>query len=401
MVNEETENSKRASELVRPVAIAYSRARSEGMKIVFSVQGDGRGHMTQAIAAREMLEAAGHRVVHVLAGSNQSRILPAFFRDAFDCPMTTFAAPGFSIKSGRAISTVGSALHLFRNLGTYKASLRLMEEAIATAAPDLIINFLEPMLGYLNLRRRLAPPTLSVAHHFMFDHPRYPKVPGFAFQKIGMMRYVNLTGANAARLALSFYEAENKPGLFVCPPILRKQLFALTPEHPGRHLLVYLLNYGYADEIKVWSASNPEVPVHCFYDKPGAPAEEQVSPALTFHALHGEKYLRLMASARGVTCTAGFESISEAAYLGKPLLMVPVQNHVEQHVNSLDAQKAGLGTRADSFDLSILLRQTRSEPLAKFKAWVDRAGEVIVSAAEQTARGLTGESRGAGNKGQD
>ncbi len=342
--------------------------------------------MTQAIAALEMLERAGHRVVHVLAGSNQSRVLPAFFRDAFDCPMTTFAAPGFSIKQGKAISTFSSTLHLFSNLKKYRASLRLMEGAIEESSPDLVVNFLEPLLGYLNLRRRIQPPTLSIAHHFMFDHPQYPRVPGFFFQKIGMMRYVRLTGANAKKLALSFYEAGNRPGVFVCPPILRKQLFSLTPENPGTHLLVYLLNYGYAEEIKAWHAKRPDVPINCFYDKPGAPEVEQVSPNLTFHALHGEKYLRLMATARGVVCTAGFESISEAAYLGKPLLMVPVQNHVEQHVNSLDAQLVGLGTRADSFDLSILLEPRDSKPLDTFRRWVDRAGDVLVSAAEQTMR---------------
>jgi uncharacterized protein (TIGR00661 family) len=174
--------------------------------------------------------------------------------------------------------------------------------------------------------------------------------------------------------------------MFVCPPVLRKQLFSLTPDPNGKHLLVYLLNHGYAGEIKAWSDRNPGVPVHCFYDKPGAPAEDKASPSLTFHALHGEKYLRLMASARGVMCTAGFESISESAYLGKPLLMVPVQNHVEQHVNSLDAQMAGLGVRSDEFDLSRLLQTWDARPFDKFRHWVNRAGEVFVRAAEITAR---------------
>jgi uncharacterized protein (TIGR00661 family) len=358
------------------------------MDVLFTVQGDGRGHMTQAIAVREMLEHAGHKVVHVLAGSNHSRVLPAFFREAFDCPLTTFAAPGFSIKQGKAISTAGSALHLFSHLATYGKSLEAMEDVIARTRPALIINFLEPLMGYLNLRHRVAPPTLSVAHHFMFDHPAYPKVKGFRFQRIGMMRYMRLTGANASRLALSFYDAKDLPTsrMFVCPPVLRRQLFSLEPDPNGKHLLVYLLNHGYAGEIQAWHERNPDVPVHCFYDRPGAPAEDRVAPNLTFHALHGEKYLRLMASARGVTCTAGFESISEAAYLGKPLLMVPVQNHVEQHVNSLDAQIAGLGVRADTFDLSRLLQPWDAQPLDNFRRWVDRAGEILVRAAERTAR---------------
>jgi hypothetical protein len=35
------------------------------MKIMFTVQGDGRGHMTQAIASAQTLERQGHEIVAV------------------------------------------------------------------------------------------------------------------------------------------------------------------------------------------------------------------------------------------------------------------------------------------------------------------------------------------------
>lgn len=345
--------------------------------------------MTQAIALKEMLERQGHEVVAVLAGSNQSRTLPRFFTEAFRVPVQTFSSPGFSLKDGRAISTLRSGLHLFRNLPTYRRSLNFIGEVLREVRPDLIVNFLEPLMGYFNLRRRTLVPTMAVAHHFMCDHPRYPRITGFRFQRLGMRMYVGLTGARATHLGLSFYEAPDLPQkrLVVCPPILRRQLFDLAPDPNGRHLLVYLLNHGYASEIAAWARQHPDVPVHCFYDKPGAPAEESPLPNLTFHALHGEKYLRLMASARGVVCTAGFESISEAAYLGKALLMVPVQNHVEQHINSLDAQHAGLGVREDHFLLSRLLEPRETQYQFEFRKWVLQAESVAVRAAE-TAAGL-------------
>jgi uncharacterized protein (TIGR00661 family) len=242
-------------------------------------------------------------------------------------------------------------------------------------------------MGYYNLFRRPSVPTMTVAHHFMFEHPRYPKPPGFMLKSWGMRQYVNLNGARASHLALSFYPGEDIPSkrLYVCPPILRRQLFDLRPDPNGNYLLVYLLNHGYADDITAWQRRHPEVPVHCFYDKPGAPAEEVRAPGLTFHALHGEKFLRMMAGARGVVCTAGFESISEAAYLDKPLLMVPVQGHLEQWINSLDAELAGLGVRDFNFNLDRLLQPMNPGKRAEFKAWVDRAEEVAVGVAERTA----------------
>lgn len=61
-----------------------------------------------------------------------------------------------------------------------------------------------------------------------------------------------------------------------------------------------------------------------------------------------------MANCRAYASTAGFESICEAMYLGKPVLMVPA--HIEQDCNAYDAMIAGAGIIGDSFELESLLR---------------------------------------------
>jgi uncharacterized protein (TIGR00661 family) len=170
--------------------------------------------------------------------------------------------------------------------------------------------------------------------------------------------------------------------MVVGPPILRKQLFQLEANPDGDFVLVYLLNHGYADQIIHWSGNNPRTKLHCFYDKPGAPPEFQHSPALTFHQLDGEKFLRMMAGCRHVVCTAGFESVGEAAWLGKPLFLVPVENHVEQQVNALDAQQFGLGLAEKSFNLDRLAELPDRLPVEKFRAWVNCAPEKLFAAIE-------------------
>jgi len=163
---------------------------------------------------------------------------------------------------------------------------------------------------------------------------------------------------------------------------LRKQLFGLRPKPNGDFTLVYLLNHGYAGQIIAWSAKNPQTRLHCFYDKPGAPAEFQHSPSLTFHKLDGEKFLTMMAECRHVVCTAGFESVSEAAWLGKPLFLVPVENHVEQQVNALDAQQFGIGLAEKSFNLDRLAELPDRLPVEKFRNWVNGAPAKLFQAVE-------------------
>jgi uncharacterized protein (TIGR00661 family) len=340
--------------------------------------------MTQAIAMSEMLQNRGHQIVAVVAGTNQTRNLPTFFEQAFAVPVRPIVSPGFSLKQHRSISLVGTFTNILGNLGSYRRSLKTIGQAIAETQPDLIINFLEPLMGVYNMLHSHKTPVLVVGHQYMLEHPDFVTEKKFKSQQLGMKFYITVTGARSSRLALSFYSAPDLPNrkMFVCPPILRRQLFELRPDFSGGHLLIYLLNHGYATEIIEWHKKNPGVPIHCFYDKPGAPAEESCDANLTFHKLHGEKFLKMMSTARGVACTAGFESVSEGAYLGKPLLLIPVENHLEQYLNACDAERTGLGMHDSHFNLSRLLEPAKTDATAKFREWVNQAETVAMRAVD-------------------
>lgn len=50
------------------------------MKVIFVIQGEGRGHLTQALALKQMLLHEGHEVVKVLVGKSKNRVIPEFSR---------------------------------------------------------------------------------------------------------------------------------------------------------------------------------------------------------------------------------------------------------------------------------------------------------------------------------
>ena len=291
----------------------------------------------------------------------------------------------FKYKDSKAVSNTATMLGVLGNLPKYLGLVRQLEAVVRETQPDVIINFFEPIAAFYALTRRQRPPVIAIGHQFMFQHPGYVKTPDLWKQLFSMKIYSWLLGARATKLALSFYEAPDLPKkkIIVGPPILRKQLFTLTPNPNGDFTLVYLLNHGYAEQIIQWSDANPKTKLHCFYDKPGAPAEFQHSPSLTFHKLDGEKFLKLMAECKNVVCTAGFESVSEAAWLGKPLFLVPVENHVEQQVNAIDAQQFGLGLAEKSFNLDRLTELPDRLPVEKFRAWLECAPQKLFQAIEQ------------------
>ncbi len=357
------------------------------MKIMFSVQGDGRGHMTQAIAAAQILERQGHNITAVTVGANPSRTTPEFFRQAFGERLVPIQSPGFSFQAGRGVAPMGTLRQTVSGLGAYRKSLATIKATIDHTQPDLIVNFLEPLIGVYNVLHPHPIPVVSLGHQFMLGHPEFVRSAKFGLQQWTMRRYVGMAGARSTKLALSFYPAASVPEqrLVVCPPLLRGALFDLPQDVPGSFLLAYVLNQGYADDILKWHAAHPEVELHCFCEKPKVEPVWSYDATLSFHRLDGDKFMRMMAESAGVACTAGFESLNEAAWLGKPLLVVPVANHVEQHLNALDAEKAGLALAADTFDLTPLLSRGRAANVEAYRAWVRRAETVFLSAIEAAA----------------
>jgi uncharacterized protein (TIGR00661 family) len=344
--------------------------------------------MTQAMAVKEMAEAAGHQVVAVTLGASAQRPMPTYFASAMKTPVRQLPTLEFKYKDSRAVSNTATLLGVFGNLPKYFRILRQLDAIVRETQPDVILNFFEPMAAFYALTRRRRPPIVAIGHQFMFQHPGYVRAPQLWKQLLSMKIYTRLLGARATKLALSLYTAPDLPEkrIIVGPPILRKQLFSLASNPNGDFTLVYLLNHGYADQIIAWSAKNPQTKLHCFYDKPGAPAEFQHSPSLTFHRLDGEKFLQMMAECRHVVCTAGFESVSEAAWLGKPLFLVPVENHVEQQVNAIDAQQFGIGIAEKNFNLDRLAELPDRLPVEKFRAWLDSAPQKLFQAIEHAVK---------------
>ncbi|HWY74261.1 MAG TPA: glycosyltransferase family protein [Verrucomicrobiae bacterium] len=356
--------------------------------MMFCVLGEGRGHMTQAIAVKEMSETAGHQVSVVTLGVSAKRPIPAYFEAAMKVPVMQMPTLEFKYRNNRAVSNTATFAGVLCNIPKYARILRQLDVIVREAKPQVIINFFEPIAALFALTRPSCPPVVAVGHQFMFQHPDYVCPRKLWKQALSLKLYTRFLGGSATKLALSLYEAPDIPQkrIIVGPPILRKQLFGLKSNLNGNFVLVYLLNHGYAEQIIRWSEQNPRTRLHCFYDKPGAPEEFQHSPSLTFHRLDGEKFLRMMAECRHVVSTAGFESIGEAAWLGKPLFLVPVENHIEQQLNALDAQQFGIAIAGTSFNLDRLVDLPERLPTEKFHSWMDCASNKLFFAIDQAIK---------------
>lgn len=95
------------------------------MKILFIIQGEGRGHLTQALSLRQKLMAEGHEIVGVLVGKSPARRLPDFFLNKIQSPVYPFESPNFlPTAKNKQVSLMRSVLYnVLRRLNTWEVSV--------------------------------------------------------------------------------------------------------------------------------------------------------------------------------------------------------------------------------------------------------------------------------------
>lgn len=267
-----------------------------------------------------------------------------------------------------------------RNTKAYRNSLLKLDDTFREYQPGILINFFEPLIGWYAATRKVPFRIVSIAHQYIYLHPGFRFPAGLNLQALALSWFTRFTGSGSHRLiALSMYNlprCRNKK-LVIAPPLLRRELFQQEPS-TDEFILIYLLNSGYVYDIFKYHKLNPDLKLVCFTDSREVREKHkgkwEVDETLEFHSLNDQKFLSLMASCKALVCTAGFESVCEAMYLNKPVMMVPVKGHYEQFCNAVDASRIGAGIHAHSFDLSLLpacIADYNYEKNLTYRNWVE------------------------------
>ncbi len=357
------------------------------MKVLFVVQGEGRGHLTQALAMEKMLKANGHEVAGMLIGKSKNREIPEFFYHEAEAPVTTFDSPNFM--PGRDDMHIGhlrSAVYNVIKAPKYLESIHKISRSIAMSGADMVINFYEVLCGLTYLLSRPHVPMVCVGHQYLFLHPDFKFPEAHLYSQRWLTWFTRLTCLGASRvMALSIrpYADVEDSHLTVVPPLLRPEVRDITRHH-GDYVTGYILNAGFARSVVAWHNEHPNVNLRFFWDKKGVDTITKIDDTLSFHLIDDKAFLDSLANCRAYATTGGFESVCEALYMGKPVLMVPA--HIEQECNVADFEREGVGVGADGFDLSSLLSFARGyEEDVDFRLWENNAATRVVASLEQVA----------------
>ena len=358
------------------------------MKFLFIVQGEGRGHMTQAMTLERLLLQSGHEVLKIMVGRSPQRTLPDFFVNGVNAPVQQFDSVNFMpSSSNKRPDMIRTVVYNGIEMHKYFPSISLICDEIRSSGADVVVNFYELLAGMAYFFHNIDVPMVCIGHQYLFMHKDFglprEKYPG----SLTLDVFSRLTAYGAVKhLALSFREmpSDLRHNITVVPPLLRPEVLELQSENGG-YIHGYMLNSGFSEDVLDWHKEHPDVQLRFFWDNQDYGKVYDYDDNLRFYLIDDKEFLDQMRGCYAYASTAGFESICEAMYLGKPILMVP--SHIEQQINAFDAMRSGIGVSADSFDLSILLEFSRNyTPDPQFRSWVDTAAEIIVTELENVQK---------------
>ena len=138
-------------------------------------------------------------------------------------------------------------------------------------------------------------------------------------------------------LITSYYfpPVKNPDKVKMFPPILRENVLDIKPAE-GKHILVYQTTDSNLELLKLLKEFDEEFIVYGFH-------KNEIDDNLIFKDFNEDEFFEDLASARAVITNGGFTLISEALYLEKPILSIPVKKQFEQILNAIYLKRLEYG----------------------------------------------------------
>lgn len=302
------------------------------MKILYAVQGTGNGHLSRAM-----------EVIPLLRKRCETDILVSGYQTNLDLPFEIkYRLNGLSFIFGKK-----GGIDLRK---TYKKAntRQLLKEinALPVKDYDFVLNDFEPVSAWACYLSKV--PCIALSHQASLLDKNTPKPD----RKDPFGSFILKNYAPASHFfGLHF----SRYSQHIFTPVIRSEIRMAEKTDEG-HYTVYLPAYddalitevlGNIPEVK-WQVFSRHCTLAGTYNN------------ITIQPVEQKAFFRSMISSGGLLCGAGFEAPAEALFLGKKLMVIPMQNQYEQHYNA--AALKGMGVP--------VLKKFKVSQAEKIKEWV-------------------------------
>jgi len=304
------------------------------MRILYGVVGEGMGH---AIRSRVLLEKlVREHEVHIVASGRAKEYLEERLTGVHGIWGFTLAYEDNRIRKWRTVlqNLKGAAKGWPRNIRRYFELVRQFE-------PEIVISDFESF-SYLFGKNRLLP-VISFDNMQIINRCAHDPALLAGFEKsFALARSIvksKLPGCFHYLITTFFRPPLRRQRTTLVPPVLRPEILAAAPEE-GEHLLVYQTAEGTSPITEMLRKAG--LPCRVYGVRRDLKADV-IEENVTFRPFSERGFIDDLRTARAVVASGGFTLMSEAVFLRKPMLAIPVLGQFEQILNALYLEKLGYG----------------------------------------------------------
>ncbi|MGV3599308.1 MAG: glycosyltransferase family protein [Bacteroidota bacterium] len=317
------------------------------MKILYAIQGTGNGHVSRA---REIIpHLANNGDLDVLISGTQSEV-------NVNHPVK-YKLHGWSFTFGKKGGV--DLWDSWKNMRTF----RLMKDVwdFPVHNYDLIINDFEPVTAWAcKLRGKTC---VAMSHQAAFLSKNTPRPD----KKNPFVEWVfHNYSPSQEHIGFHFERYDD----FIRTPVIREDIRKLEPENLG-HVTVYLPAHDDKFLVTKFTKVNG-VKFEVFSKHTKTPYRVEN----TFvYPINSDAYTKSLEGCMGLITAGGFEAPTEAIFLNKKVMVVPMIGQYEQHCNALGAKKAGC----------TVITEINGNFLNQLNSWIEYGKHIHIDYPDETA----------------
>ncbi|GAB3531140.1 glycosyltransferase family protein [Pontibacter brevis] len=276
------------------------------MRILYAIQGTGNGHLARALDIIPALQQRGELDI-LVSGCQVDLRLPHPVKYRLQGLGFIFGKSG-GVDFYRTFAQLNSR-------SFYKEVRRLPVKEY-----DLVITDFEPVSAWACMIARKH--CVGLSNQVAVLDANVPKP-----EEVDYMGRFILKNYSPTTAQYGFHFSRFDHSIFT--PVIRKEVRGLEVHNEG-HYTVYLPAH---DDLKILNMlTNFRSVTWQVFSKHNRQAFRHQN--VSIQPIQNEAFLKSMATSAGVFCAAGFGTASEALYLQKKLLVVPMKNQFEQVCNA-------------------------------------------------------------------
>ena len=291
------------------------------MKILYAIQTTGNGHLARAQNIIPRIKEVAELEI-ITSGPKNDFLLE-------EKPIKHFTGVTFFYTDNGSVNWLKTVF-----LNNY---FKFFKEVLSCPVKkyDLIINDFEPVSAWSARFNNIK--CFELTNQYSMSLSRVPKPKSYNKLILWAIRYII-----PSKLGYGYHYKKYTDRIFF--PIIRDKIRNLRLT-TSDEIIVYLPTYSPSNLIKIINKLTVKKRWTIF--SLDAKKKEKIF-GVNVEPLSEDIFLKKFASCYGIVCAGGFATTSEAIFLGKPMIVVPVEGQIEQQFNAAALKQEGV-TVIDKF----------------------------------------------------